>query len=119
MGGIVSLTWTDRLYVSGRDTAPYLTGRYLGALQHQSARGDYCPLTHHTVIKQCCPHAYQSTVTDGTGVYRHVVTYSNITAYMCGTRLMSHVNARAILHIGSVAYGDGSNIPTHHGIEPN
>ena len=47
-----------------------------------------------------------------------VMTDGDITANMCRTCLVGHMDARTVLDIRAIANRDGSHVASHHGIKP-
>ena len=119
VGGVVGLAGAGGLDVTGGDAAPDLVGRYPSALQHQGAGGDDGAFAHLAVVEQRGTHADEGTVADGAGVDGDVVTDGDVATDMRGARLVGHVDAGAVLHVGVVADDDGGHVATHNGIEPH
>lgn len=119
MLGVIRLSRADGFDVFGRYAAPDLSGGDLRVLQHQGAGGDDGTFAHFAAVEQCRTHADEGVVADGAGVDGDVVADGDVRADVGRSRLMGHVDARPILHIGTVADGDGGYVAAHHRIKPH
>lgn len=119
MRRIVCLAGACGLDVFGGDAAPNLVGWYLGPLQHQRSGSHDGALPHLAVVEQRGTHADEGAVADGAGVDGDIVADGDVVADMRGTGVVGHMDAGAILHIGTVADGDGRHVAAHHGVEPH
>jgi len=57
-------------------------------------------------------------VVDGTGMDGNVVADGNVAANVRGTCIKGHMDTGTVLHVGTVADGNGCHIATYHSIEP-
>jgi hypothetical protein len=55
---------------------------------------------------------------NGTGVDGDIMANGDVGANMRGPRLMGDMDARTVLHVRTVAYGDGGNVAADNGIKP-
>ena len=119
VGGIVGLAGSYGLEVLGRHAAPYLVRRNLCVLQYQGTGSHDGAFAHLAAVEQGSAHADKGAVVDGAGMYGDVVADGHVAADMGGTRVVGHMDAGAVLHVGTVADGDGGHVAAHDGVEPH
>ena len=119
MLGVVGLAGADGFQVPGGYPTPYFTGGNLCVLQHQGTGGNDGALTDLAVVEQGAAHADECAVVDGAGMDGDVVADGDVIADVGGPRVVGDVNTRAVLNVGAVAYGDGGDVASYYGVEPD
>ena len=101
-----------------RHAAPYLVVADLCATEHEGSGSYYGTLADVGTIEYRGSHAYETALTERTGMDGSVVAYGNVVLHDGGTRGVGDVDAGAVLHVATVAHRYGSYVATHDGTEP-
>ena len=94
-------------------------GTHLGAAQHDTAGGDDGAFTDFGMVQDDAAHADEGHVADFGTVHDHVVPDGHVVADFGHRFLVQCVYNTVVLDVKAVADGDGVNVATQHGIEPD